>query len=258
MKYRYLFIVPLIAVLGLTACKRKDENKIPIEIQAEVLESLFNNKYYGVLPCGDCPGIETTLALRADSTLSKLVFFKNKNAYPKQFEGSWKLRDSVFEVNFDGDKEFYKIKSDSLIARVGSDLKEVKGKLANDYLLALKQPMDWSDVSGFYISGDTSSSSYKTFNLEEVKKNDYRLTYTSVSPTDSCTFRARGVLDRLSDELLFPLKTIQKELEGDLKIYFTEDFAHFKLEDNIDVPVQQFCDSISLNLNGNYLKNKVK
>ena len=255
MNYKSLLVVPLTVVLGFAACKKKEENKIPIEIQAEVLNALFNNKYQGVLPCGDCPGIETTIALRADSTLSKLVLFKNKNTTPKQYEGIWKLKDSVFEVNFSGDKEFYKIKSDRLIARVGSDLKEVKGKLANDYLLALKQPYNWDNAPGYYVSGDTLGNSYKTFNLEQVKENDYKLTYTAITPTDTCSFRARGILDKLSDELIFPLKTVQKELEGDLKIYFTEDFAHFKLDDAIDVPVQQFCDSIPLNLNGNYLKN---
>lgn len=252
MNYRNLFVAPFVVLLGLTSCKKNDENKVPIEIQPEVLNALFNNKYQGVLPCGDCSGIETIIALRADSTLSKLVFYKDKDSYPKNFDGTWKLKDSVFEVNFNGDKEFYKIKSDSLIARVGADLKEVKGKLAEDYLLALKQPLKWDEVTGIYISGDTLSESYKKFELQEVKKNDFRLMYTSITASDTCTFKARGIIDKMADEIIFPMKTIEKDLEGDLKIYFTEDFAHFKLNDLVDIPAQQFCDSISINLNGNF------
>lgn len=254
MIYKNPLLAATVLLLAFTACKNKNDDKVPVIIQDEVLHTIFTNKYQGILPCGDCPGIETTLALAPDSTVSKMIFYQDKSKQPALLLGSWKRKDSVFEINLDGSKEFYKINTDSLMARVGSDLREVKGKLAQEYLLHLKQPTDWSQAEGKYLLGDSLSVQYKQFNLEKIKENDYKLTHTTISPLDTCTFIARGLISRTTNELIFPMKTINKELNGDLKIYFTEQFAHFQIDDAIETSEQAFCDNQTVNLNGNYKK----
>ncbi len=254
MNFRNPFLLSTLILATLSSCKEK-EVVAPVVIQTEVLDSLFSQKYYGLLPCGDCPGIETTLGLNADSTLTKTVFYRSKGEDLEQYIGTWKLKDSVFEVKFDGNKEFYKIKSGSTLARVGADQTEVKGKLANDYLLTLKQSLILEDILGMYIQGDTLNEHYKTLNIKEIKKNDYQLTYAAISPTDTCSFKVRGVVDLKNQELSFPIKTAKKEVNGDLIVMFSDEFAHLKTKDleNKD-DLLQLCDSIPVQLNGKYKK----
>lgn len=254
MNFRKPFLLSTLILATLSSCKEK-EIVAPVVIQTEVLDSLFSQKYHGLLPCGDCPGIETTIGLNADSTLTKTVFYRSKGDDLEQYVGTWKLKDSVFEAKFDGNKEFYKIKSGSTLARVGADQTEVKGKLADDYLLQLKEPLILETLLGTYIQGDTLKEHYKTLNIKEIKKNDYQLIYAAISPTDTCSFKVRGVLDAKNAELNFPLKTAKKDIKGDLIVMFSDELIHLKSKDleNED-DVLQLCDSIPVQLHGMYKK----
>lgn len=248
--YRFVF---LFSALAFMSCK--NEGITPVEIEQEIKDSLFSNRYHGVLPCGDCPGIETTLVLHADSTLTKTFLYQSKQQQPTTINGTWKLKDSVFETNFDGNKEFYKIKNGTLIARVGSDHKEVKGKLAQDYLLHLQEAPTLDQFLGSFIQGDTLSESYHKVAIREIKKNDLEFVLTSVSPNDTCTLKLRGVENLTNHSLKFPIKTGIKNEEGNISVYLSEAYLHL-LKDNSTTgdSLLHLCDSLPVNLNGGYIK----
>ena len=126
----------LIIVFFFTACKNEKEDIVVIE--QPLLDTIFCNTFEGIIPCPDCPGIESSIRIYKDSTISRTIYYQDKNELPTTKVGTWKLKDSVFTATFDREKLFYRIKDYNHLLRVGSDLKEVKGEFAADYILHKK------------------------------------------------------------------------------------------------------------------------
>lgn len=249
-----LFIV-VCSVFTLASCKKDPEKNLPIVIQTEVMDSIFNHSFEGVIPCPDCPGIETTLSILADSTLNKTLYYKDKQEFPQYYAGTWKLKDSVFEANFDGSKEFYKIKSGSMLARVGSDRKEVSGKLAKDYLLTLKNKVVLDSLSGDYTQGDSLSNPYKVLNLKHLKKNQFEVKITMTSTDHSAEFLATGTYIPESDQIEVPLSPSYPDLLGTLLIQFSQSKIHLSPKEKTETKeLESFWEGNSISIGGTYNK----
>lgn len=95
--------------------------------------------YSGVLPCADCPGIETTLVLNSNETYRLETKYQGKNTeMPFVIEGNWALKDD--RVKLDGIKDAsdtYLIEDDYLV-QLDMDGKKVEGALAEQYVLKKK------------------------------------------------------------------------------------------------------------------------
>ncbi len=219
-------LIVVMSMLTLASCKKDAEKKIPTVIQPEIMDSIFSNRFEGVIPCPDCPGIETTLAIHADSTLNKIVYYQDKQELPQQYSGTWKLKDSVFEANFDGNKEFYKIKKGSLLARVGSDRKEVIGKLAQDYLLERAQQIVLDSLSGTYVKGDSLSEPYQVLHLKHLKKDHFELKIILTGKERTAEFSANGTYNKENNQIEIPLKDAYPDLLGTLLIQFSKGKIH--------------------------------
>lgn len=211
-------------VLLFTACKK--DNKVAIVIAQPLLDSIFCNTYEGTIPCPDCPGIETSIRVYKDSTISRTIYYQDKNELPTTKVGTWKLKDSVFTATFDREKLFYRIKDYNQLLRVGSDLKEVKGELADDYILHRKRKFNPENIEGTYTVGDTLNLSNK-LKIKHLKKDNYNLEFTFYNKLDSitnCTTNLNALLDK-GNQLNATLNN-----DGNLRIIFTKKEAHVLFE----------------------------
>src|SRR5690606_16262409 len=99
---------------------------------------------------------------------------------------------------FDREKLFYRIKDYNQLLRVGSDLKEVKGELADDYILHRKRKFNPENIEGTYTVGDTLNLSNK-LKIKHLKKDNYNLEFTFYNKLDSitnCTTNLNALLDK--------------------------------------------------------------
>lgn len=106
-------ILFFVLVYSLTACSKKEKTFVLIE--PSLLDTIFNSTYKGIIPCLNCPGIETTIQIYNDSTISKTIYYQESNRPLETKIGTWKLNDSIFIATFDREKLFYKIKNSELI-----------------------------------------------------------------------------------------------------------------------------------------------
>lgn len=240
-----------LVILGLVSCSKKE--KPPVVIQPELLDTIFSSSYEGIIPCPDCPGIETTIRIYNDSTISRTIYYQERNELPITKVGTWKLKDSVFVATFDREKLFYKIKGIDKILRVGSDFKEVTGELSADYVLHKAIPFKFKQIEGEYLVGDTVNL-YNKIIIKHTKKHHFNIEFTHFNKIDSlnnCTTTLDALLDKGHQ-----LNASLNEDKGNLKVIFTKKEAHVLFE-NIDKDSVQFkCNDTlrSLPLQGSYRK----
>ncbi len=221
-----------IVICSFASCSEK--KKAPVFIEPSLLDTIFNSAYEGVIPCPNCPGIETTIRIYNDSTVSRTVYFQESNRPLETKIGTWKLKDSVFITRFDREKLFYKIKNSDLILRVGSDLKEVKGALSKDYELRKALPFRPEQIEGDYVSGDSLIYHKITIGHIQNEKFDTGFFYVNALDSLNCEVKRKALLDK-DHQLTVPL---DKE-KGILKITFTKKEAHVSFK-NISVDSVDF------------------
>lgn len=253
MKFVKYFLTASFGLL-LTSCSLKEKQKAPVVIQTDLLDTIYNNAYEGIIPCPDCPGIETVIRIFKDSTISRTIYYQGRNALPETRIGTWKLKDSIFEASFDREKLFYKIKNQSTILRVGSDLKEIEGKLAKDYVLSKAQPFVVSSILGDYIIGDTLTD-FQKLSISNPKKGSFVLHYTQKSVNDSlpCTVKLQATLSK--EHLLeSSLKAFNDSLKGTIKVTFTKHEAHLFYKDMAQDSLPKLCKDQPVDMQGSYIK----
>src|SRR5690554_5594068 len=201
----------LMIIGGLISCSKKE--KEPIFIQPELLDTIFSSAYEGMIPCPNCPGIETTIRIYNDSTISRTTYYQESNRFLETKIGTWKLSDSVFIALFDREKLFYKIKNSDLILRVGSDLKEVKGALSADYELHKALPFQPEQIEGAYVLGD--SLTFYKMNIKHLQKDRFNTTFNYFNTLDSltnCEMKLNALLNK-EHQLSVSLKKEKAEIK---------------------------------------------
>lgn len=243
--------------LAFTSCSLKDKEKLPVHIQPQLLDTIFSSSYEGIIPCPDCAGIETKIKFYKDSTIRRTVYFQGRNELPETKTGTWKLKDSIFEAKFDRDKLFYKIKSGSLILRVGSDLKEVKGDLAKEYVLKKAESFDLDKYLGIYYLGSLSEN-YNKLTLSQIKKNTVKIAFSAFLENDSiskCNLNFEGKLNK-ENIIEVNIGSKKDSLQKLMKILFTIKEAHVYFENIPKDSIALKCsDSLQINYQGSYLKH---
>ena len=93
-------------------------------------------RYYGVLPCASCEGIETTLILQGDGSYLLTETYKQRQPFTEKTEGrfTWRKPQEVFQLDKAGGERRYQI-GNSQIWALDADGKQVEGELANLYIL---------------------------------------------------------------------------------------------------------------------------
>jgi len=96
----------------------------------------FAGEYKGVLPCADCPGIETDIILMSDDIyrMTQKYQVDSMAAFKYQGKGTWNADHTIFTAIIDGQKNLFKVEKDQL-RYLDSDGKPINGKLAEYYVL---------------------------------------------------------------------------------------------------------------------------
>lgn len=238
--------------LFFTSCDWKKKNEPIVVIENTLLDSIFSGTYEGIIPCSNCPGNEVAIRIYKDSTISRTSYFEGKDVFPETKIGKWVLKDSVFEATFEKEKLFYKIKNGNTILRVGSDLREIKGEFANDYVLTRVKTFDTKNINWKFIIGD-SLNEYKMISLSPAKNNSIRVHFKTKSAQDSTTYQYSFLANVISDNTI-ESKNIKKGENSTISILFTKNSAHIKYE-NLIVDSLTFSDiPLGISLEGSYKK----
>ncbi len=93
-------------------------------------------RYYGVLPCASCEGIETTLILHEDGSYLLTETYKQRQPFTETTDGrfTWRKPQEVFQLDKAGGERLYQIGNGQIWA-LDADGKQVEGELANLYIL---------------------------------------------------------------------------------------------------------------------------
>jgi uncharacterized lipoprotein NlpE involved in copper resistance len=114
------------------------ENSSKNSGQQEAAPKSFSRKYSGITPCADCPGIETTVVFSRNSVFIETLHYLERNVSFSD-TGKWSASNKMITVTFPESKRFFLIKSDSTIAMLDADQKEIEGGLAEKYILKRKE-----------------------------------------------------------------------------------------------------------------------
>lgn len=251
--FRKQTLLSLISLgLVFTSCDWKKKNEPVVVIENTLLDSIFSGTYEGVIPCSNCPGNEISIRIYKDSTISRTSFFEDIDVFPETKIGKWVLKDSIFEATFDKEKLFYKIKNGKTILRVGSDLREIKGEFANDYVLTRAKTFDTKNINWKFIAGD-SLNEYKMISLSPGKNNTINVNFKTKTKQDSTAYQYNFVANVVSDNTI-ESKNIKKGEKGTVSILFTRNNAHLKYE-NLVVDSLTFPNiPLDISLEGSYKK----
>lgn len=140
-----LFFWGVAALLfGLVSCKSGNKNTETSEddqmietVQAPVFDKA--GVYYGVLPCADCSGIETTLELMNDQTYKLTQVYQGKE--DGRFESSgtltWDAENNIITLGQGEEMTKWLIEGDK-VTMLDKEGNRPEGELADQYVLTRK------------------------------------------------------------------------------------------------------------------------
>lgn len=122
MKQKLFLLLTITSVL-FTACKKTDsKEEKPAEDSISVVTDVpdmhtsqiavdWEGEYKGILPCGDCDGMEISLILNADSSFQQSTNYIGKGGpYDESGTFSWDETGSIVTLQFkDGSEAKYKV-----------------------------------------------------------------------------------------------------------------------------------------------------
>ncbi len=142
MKYRIFFLLAILCITGFPNCKT------PAPATRETEQAAGDNSrnsldwpgsYFGVLPCGDCAGIETTITIRKDLTCSFKRKYLGKTDLIVESSGtfSWNTDGGIIVISEPGistGQERYLVGENQLI-KLDMQGNRITGDLAGQYIL---------------------------------------------------------------------------------------------------------------------------
>ena len=143
MSYLKVFLFLFILVSVETSCQqagKKTPKVAPAKSANLDSSNSFSGKFYGVTPCADCPGIETTLFFNPDSVFIESLKYQERNSSFSD-TGRWSMSNGLITVSFSkgGSERFYLVKNDSSISMLDANKKEIEGALSSFFILKRKK-----------------------------------------------------------------------------------------------------------------------
>ncbi|MFN3757475.1 MAG: copper resistance protein NlpE N-terminal domain-containing protein, partial [Flavobacterium sp.] len=114
-----------------------DSTSVVIDHHTSQLSLDYLGTYKGVVPCADCAGIETTLALVDETNYELKMLYLGKSKTPFEYKGTyaWKEDGSTIVLsNLDGGTNQYKVVENGLI-QLDLQGNRITGELGRKYLL---------------------------------------------------------------------------------------------------------------------------
>lgn len=140
-----ILLFSVFTVIMTMGCTSKKDEVVTEEPAAKVLDAHnarnsldYLGTYKGVLPCADCPGIETLIILHEDETyeLKRTYLEKGEgNVYEEMGSYTWKEDGNTLEFeDTDSQLSYYFVSENKLIA-LDQEGNKITGELAKNYEL---------------------------------------------------------------------------------------------------------------------------
>ncbi|HOE39665.1 MAG TPA: copper resistance protein NlpE N-terminal domain-containing protein [Bacteroidales bacterium] len=171
------FFIGLCVIFSLFACNNKNADFIYENSAKNTID--WAGTYWGIIPCADCPGIETKIKINSDEsfvlTTNYLEVENSENIIEGKF--TWTDNGNSIELSADSENEnptILKIEKNQ-IKYLNLDGKEIEGELADNYTLtkngnSLVDNKKWKiiEICGEEVEGDENEL-FMNFNAEDAK-----------------------------------------------------------------------------------------
>ncbi|HSD13822.1 MAG TPA: copper resistance protein NlpE [Flavobacterium sp.] len=142
------FLVFSLMTLTIIGCKKevKTEMQTPVEkadtttvvpdMHTSEISLDWDGTYKGVIPCADCPGIETELTLNKDKTYELSVLYRDREQKPTVTKGTftWNDAGSIIKLDKAGTETQYKV-GEGRLTMLDHSGKEIESALKSNYIL---------------------------------------------------------------------------------------------------------------------------
>lgn len=130
------------AVLILLSCnntKKKSEGVSTQEIEIIADNSMnsleWEGTYEGLLPCGDCEGIKTSIRINRDKTYVARETYKGKSDSIFESKGTFKWDDQGQKITFSDSKKHPYLVGENILIHLNKDGNRESGEMAEQYIL---------------------------------------------------------------------------------------------------------------------------
>ena len=138
-----IMVCAITMTIGFSACKSKnsvaEENQSSIPTLHNSQNSLdWAGTYMGVVPCADCPGIETRITLNQDGTYTMSRRYMDKgDAFETKGTFEWNERGSAVILTDASDRTITNFAvGENKLTQLDMDGNVISGNLSNNYILA--------------------------------------------------------------------------------------------------------------------------
>ncbi|MDO5509334.1 MAG: copper resistance protein NlpE [Weeksellaceae bacterium] len=165
-----LFSLAVTGMLLFSACNEPTQRNVQttepatttnVDMHTSKISVDWAGKYFGVLPCASCPGINTTITLGEDGTYVKTVEYLESDDTPETTQGNFTWDDEGRTISIDENR--YLVGENQLKA-LDMQNNVIEGELAENYVLT---KVNYSDPE-FQMEGvhhntfvDESQKEYK-------------------------------------------------------------------------------------------------
>ena len=143
-----IMVCAIVMFIGFNACKSKNSAKEEIPSSISTLHNSQNSldwagTYMGVVPCADCPGIETRVTLNQDGTYTMVRRYLDKgDAFETKGTFKWNETGSNVILTDARDKTVTHFwVGENKITQLDMEGNVITGQLANNYILARVDPL---------------------------------------------------------------------------------------------------------------------
>lgn len=182
---------------------------------------MVSGMFAGVLPCADCPGISTHVTFWKDGKVAVTSLYQDRGDFSDTEWGKWKQDGSLIRVAMPHDSLYYRIKSDSVIAMVDRQGKEVDSTLRDHYLLRKEPELNIHDFHGDYWldNKDEQDKGYiQNLSIQPLSDTEANVTVSYSKGSKGCTFVGKGTL--VNNQLEVPLDKVDAGLKSTLVVRF--------------------------------------
>lgn len=203
----------------------------------------FEGMYVGVLPCADCPGIETHITFLADSTLALTSHYLESEGTSLTEWGVWTIENELLKANLGNEHiRYFGQKSDASILMTDS-LGKSSATLEEHYLLQKEEPKTIEDFLGQYAQGDLEvEGAYVQFlDIAVTDEGELSVSISYSGNGKGCTFAGKGHL--INDQIEVDLSEHHEKFNSTMVIRFVDEHtllvAPSKFDDRYDL--MYFC-----------------
>lgn len=140
MRILNILFIAAMTLTAMTQCSKKTSGTVTATQETGQSENDLAGIYTGVLPCADCPGIETTITVHPDNSYEIAQVYTEKDSVPFISSGLIKKGEQentwVFKSRYN--ETFYQYE-DSALRMLDRSQKEIDGLLEQHYILKKKE-----------------------------------------------------------------------------------------------------------------------